>query len=138
MAVTATFTYDDSASAAAVGHAVHFTFTVKNTGLLTLFEVSVHSAYLQRRESTISCVTDNANNSTVIGSSAGAVSGMMPYPHSGLIPGQFIECTASVEVNQKEVSYRLQLRQMRCVLNPHLSVSFEYAAHGRVGTANFN
>lgn len=104
MAVTASFTYDDSALAAAVGHAVHFAFSVRNTGLLTLFDIYVHSAYLEGRESSITCNTDASSNSTVIGSSVGAVSGMRPYPDDGLIPGRSIECTASVEVLQTEVS----------------------------------
>lgn len=123
MAVAATFTYDESSSAAAVGHVVEFTFSVKNTGLLTLFEVHVHSAYLEGRESYITCVTDTASDSTVIGSSAGAVSGMMPYPDGGLLPGRSIECTASVGVLQKEVGVylrALQIRRMRSVLKPFL------------------
>lgn len=104
MAVAATFTYDDSASAAAVGNAVDFAFSLKNTGVLTLFEVNVHSAYLEGRGSNITCVTDAVSNSTVVGSPAGAVNAMMPYPDSGLIPGRSIECTASVEILQTEVN----------------------------------
>lgn len=106
MAVAAAFTYSDNASAAAVGHPVDFTFSVKNTGLLTLYEVSVISAYLEGRESNILCVTDAASDSTAIGSSAGAVTGMMPYSDRGLMPGQSIECAASVQVNQTEVRYK--------------------------------
>lgn len=104
--VAAKFSYEDSASAANLGHAVDFTFSVKNTGLLTLFDVYVHSAYLEGRDSTITCDTDAASDSIVIGSPAGSVSEMMPYPDGGLIPGRSIECTASVEVLQTEINAR--------------------------------
>lgn len=106
MAAAATFDYAASASAAAVGQAVDFSFSVTNTGLLTLFDVYVRSLYLEGRNSIVSCVTDTASNSTVVGTSGGVVSGMMPYPDGGLIPGRSIECTSSVELLQSEVSYR--------------------------------
>lgn len=104
MAIVATFDYAASASAAAVGQVVDFSFSVKNTGLLTLFDVYVHSLYLQQRDSTVACVSDTESNSIVIGSSGGVVSGMMPYPDGGLVPGRSIECTSSVELLQSEVS----------------------------------
>lgn len=99
----AAFTYADITSAAAVGHVVDFSFTVKNAGLLTLFDINVHSVYLEDRASTISCVVDTAPSPTVVGSLAGVVGGMMPYPDDGLAPGRSIECTASVEILQSEV-----------------------------------
>ncbi len=105
VSVDAEFTYADSTSAAAVGHTVEFIFSVRNTGLLTLFEVDVNSTYLQGRGSSIKCVADASTNMTYVGSSAGVVSGMMPYPDGGLIPGKSIECTSSVEANQSEVSW---------------------------------
>lgn len=104
MAVFATFDYAANASAAAVGQAVDFSFSVKNTGLLTLFDVYVRSPYLEGRNSTVACVTDAASNSIVVGTSGGIVSGMMPYPDGGLFPGRSIECTSSVELLQSEVS----------------------------------
>lgn len=104
--ISAAFTYNDSASAAAVDYSVDFNFSVKNTGLLTLYEVNVTSAYLEGRKSIISCVADAASNSTIVGSSAGAVTGMMPYSDRSLMPGRSLECTASVQVNQTEVGYR--------------------------------
>lgn len=136
VAVEARFTYDHSASAAAVGHVVEFAFSVKNTGLLTLFEVNVFSGYLERRESTIACVTDATSNAEVVGSAAGAVDGMMPYPDSGLIPGRSIECTARVEVTQTEVSFRGYTFDY-CVHVESVSVgrSVEKASHKHVGSA---
>lgn len=103
MAAKAEFTYADSTSAAAVGDVVDFSFTVKNAGLLTLFDINVHSAYLEDRASTISCGLDTASSPTVVGSLAGGVGGMMPYPDGGLVPGWSIECTASVDILQSEV-----------------------------------
>lgn len=104
MAATATFAYAYSSSAAAVGHAIDYSFSVKNVGLLTLFDIYVHSVYLEGRASNVTCVVDAASNSTLVGSSAGEVSGMMPYPDGGLVPGRSIECTARVGVLQSEVS----------------------------------
>lgn len=103
MVAKAAFTYADSTSAAAVGHVIDFSFTVKNAGLLTLFGINVHSVYLEGRASTISCVVDTASSPTAVGSLAGGVGGMMPYPDGGLVPGRSIECTATVEILQSEV-----------------------------------
>ncbi|CAM9230892.1 unnamed protein product [Scytosiphon promiscuus] len=106
LATAATFTYTNSTSAAAVGHVVDFSFSVRNVGLLTLFDIHVHSVYLENRASTVSCVVDEASNSTLAGSSAGEASGMMPYPDGGLVPGKSIECTASVGLLQAEINAR--------------------------------
>ncbi|CAM9171448.1 unnamed protein product, partial [Ectocarpus sp. 8 AP-2014] len=106
VAAKAAFTYADSTSAATVGDVVDFSFTVKNAGLLTLFDINVRSVYLEVRASTISCGLDTASNPTVVGSLAGGVGGMMPYPDGGLVPGRSIECTASVEILQSEINAR--------------------------------
>lgn len=106
MGLAAASTYANGTSAAAVGHIVEFSFSVKNTGLLTLFNVDVNSTYLEGRDSYIECVENASHNSAVVGSSAGVVSGMMPHPDGGLLPGSIIECTASVEALQSEVRWR--------------------------------
>lgn len=104
MAAAATFTYADESSAVVVGYVIDFSFSVNNVGLLTLFDINVHSLYLKGRGSTVSCVVDAGNNSTFVGSSAGEVSEMMPYPDGGLLPGRSAECVASVGLLQSEVS----------------------------------
>ncbi|CAM9607079.1 unnamed protein product, partial [Ectocarpus sp. 12 AP-2014] len=75
-------------------------------GLLTLFDINVHSVFLEGRASTISCGLDTASSPTVVGSLAGGVAGMMPYPDGGLVPGRSIECTASVGILQSEINVR--------------------------------
>lgn len=103
MALHSTFKHAANDSAAVVGQAVMFFISIRNTGLLTLFDANVHSVYLEGRGSTISCLTDPTRNSTVVASSGGVVSEMMPYPDGGLPPGGSIECSASVELLQSEV-----------------------------------
>lgn len=106
MIIATTHRYAGRASAAAVGHIVDFSFSVNNTGLLSLFNVAVQSTYLESRGSLITCV-DNTDNSVSVGLHPGSVSAMASYPDNGLTPGGSIACTASIGVIQAEVSWSI-------------------------------
>lgn len=106
MIIATTHLYAGRGSAAAVDHVVDFSFSVNNTGLLSLFNVAVQSTYLESRGSLITCV-DDTDKFVRIGLHPGSVSAMASYPDNGLTPGGSIACTASIGVVQAEVSWSI-------------------------------
>lgn len=101
MTVTVEHSCASNVSAAVVGQVIDISFTIKNNGLLSLFNITIESNYLETRGSTITCSHPSEN--TISGVLPGTTGGMAPHPGSGLTPGQSIVCAGSVSVLQPEV-----------------------------------
>lgn len=122
--ITVTPFYASNESAAAVDQVIDFSFSLINKGLLSLFNMTMQSEYLESRGSTVTCT--GSSGVQTAGGFSGAVYGMSSYPDQGLVPGQTITCKGSVSVLQTEVRYIFQ-----CFFGALQGRTFRFASKNR-------
>lgn len=91
----------DPKVAAALSDEVEYTYTIKNNGMLSLYDIDIADEELSAREVTMSCT--DVDSLKVSGTDFGEVTGLAAYPGNGLAPAASLKCTAKDAVSQTEV-----------------------------------
>lgn len=88
-------------AAATTDDKVNYVYSITNSGLLTLYDISLQAESLMENGGAIDCVDTSGQH--VAGSSKGRVVGLATYSEAGLAPADSITCTAMSGVSQAEV-----------------------------------
>lgn len=96
-----TYTKEGLNKAATTEDEIHYTYTVTNDGLLTLYNISVQAEELMANNIAITCV--DTDSKLVEGPNIGISPELASYPDEGLAPATSIMCTAIDSVSQEEV-----------------------------------
>ena len=93
----------NTAAAASTEDEVKYVYSITNSGLLTLYDISLQAESLMENDEAIDCTDTSGQH--VTGSSAGRVVGLATYSEVGLAPADSIKCTATSGVSQAEVRH---------------------------------
>lgn len=91
--------YPNRGGVAATSDEIHYTYTITNNGLLTLYDIAV------RTEAPMAIVCVDTDDQDVSYTELGSVEGLATYPSNGLRPAGNLTCRSTGGVSQAEVSY---------------------------------
>lgn len=107
-----------TATAASTSDEIEYTYTIRNNGLLSIFNIEIEDETLNARGVTIKC-TDVDSNMAADGSSDGAFTGLAEHPDNGLAPAMAVICTANDTATQEEVMCTLWRRNSHRDFSPY-------------------